>query len=53
MLFKVYFTVNDKLDYVIIAGDTLDQIRNTASDVIAKRGLDLEKNKVFSERINN
>lgn len=53
MLFKVFFTVDDKMDYMIIAGDTIEQIRKTANDIITERGLDLEKNNIFSKIINN
>jgi hypothetical protein len=52
-MYKVYFTIDGKTDYFIIAGDSLERIRSTALDVIMKRGLNYEKNNIHSEKINN
>jgi len=53
LLFKVYFTIGGKRDYLIIAGDTIEKVKATADDVISKRGLNIQDNQIFSERIKN
>jgi hypothetical protein len=49
--FKIFFTKNNKEDYFIIEGDTLERVRNTAWSVLELRGLDFYENKVYSEKI--
>jgi hypothetical protein len=49
--FKVFFTENDKEDYFIVEGETTQKAYATAKDVLTQRGLEYEKNKVYSQRI--
>jgi hypothetical protein len=49
--FKIFFTKNNKEDYFIIEGETLERVRNTAWNVLELRGLDFYENKVYSEKI--
>ena len=53
IMFQVYYTIDGKETFFIVAGDSLPQVKATALDVIQKRGLDIKENKIFSKRINN
>ena len=46
-----YFTVDGKRESVIIAGASYEQIKETALDVLTKRGIDYQKNRVQREEI--
>jgi hypothetical protein len=50
-VFKIFFTQDDKEDYFIIEGETTEKAYNTAKDVLKQRGLDYEKNNVYSQQI--
>lgn len=52
LLYNYLFTEDGKRTSVIIAGDTLEKVESTALDVLTKRGIDYQKNKVCRERIN-
>jgi hypothetical protein len=51
MKFKIYFTVGDYEDYVIIEGDTIDDIRDKADRFAESRNLDVKKNNFHSVEI--
>jgi hypothetical protein len=53
IMFQIYYTKEERETYFIVAGDSIQQAKATALDVISKRGLDLKANKIFSKRINN
>jgi len=51
MKFKIFFTVNDYEDYFIIEGATIGEVRKKSDIELEKRGLDLDKNNVYSMEI--
>jgi hypothetical protein len=52
MKFKVHFTLCGFLeDYIVIKGESLEDVRYKAHEEIKKRNLDLNKNNVWYDRI--
>jgi hypothetical protein len=49
--FKVFFTKDDKEDYFIVEGETTEKVYQTALSVMSQRGLEYEKNQMYSQRI--
>ena len=49
--YKVFFTEYGIEDYFIVEGESADKAYKTAKDVLLQRGLDYEKNNVYSQRI--
>jgi hypothetical protein len=51
MTFKIHFTVNDVEDYIIISGETIDEIKLKAKQQTDMRGLEEIKNNLWSEEV--
>ena len=51
MKFKIYFTVGEYDDYLIVEGDSIEEIRDIASRETRARGLDEKRNNLWSEQL--
>jgi len=51
MEFRIHYEIDNYEDSIDIEGDTLEEIRAIAKAEKEKRGLDLEKNNMWSERL--
>jgi len=51
MKVKSHFTINGYEDNVIFEADTLEEIREENKNFMQERGLDAEKNHMWSEEI--
>jgi len=53
MKFLIHWTIEDYEDYIIVEGDTIEEIRQFAKVETDRRGLDETKNNLWSEEIFN
>lgn len=51
MKFKIHFTIEDFEDYLIVEGNTIKECREKTKIETDKRGLQEEKNNLWSEQI--
>jgi len=51
MKVKIHYTIGDYQDYYILAGETVADTREQNEKEMKKRGLDPEKNDMFSEEL--
>jgi|GEM_PF-4302337 len=51
MTFKIHYTVGNTEDYIIVSGDSIEDIRRRVDIETSQRGLDQEKNNLWSEEI--
>ena len=51
MEFRIHYEIDNYEDSIDIEGDTLEEIRAIAKAEKENRGLDLEKNNMWSERL--
>lgn len=51
MTFRVHFTIDGFDDYIDIEGDDIEEIREKAKIEEEKRGLDIDKNNLWSEEL--
>lgn len=49
--FVIHFSINGYDDEIIITGDSWNDIKEKSDNVIKQRGLDIEKNNIWSEQI--
>jgi len=53
MKIKIHYTSNGNKDSLIINGNTLKEIQEIAKKETEKRGLDVEKNNCWSEKLSD
>lgn len=53
MRFKIHYLINEIEDYFIIETETLSQAKESTTLEIIRRGLDPEKNRMWSEVIHD
>jgi len=51
MEFKIHYTINGTDDYFLLSGETLADITILAKKEMNKRGLEGEKNNLWSEKV--
>lgn len=49
--FKVHYTILNVEDYIIVEGDTIEEIKKIIKDQMKARGLNPDKNNIWSEEI--
>jgi len=49
--FKIHFEINEYEDFVLLEGETVEEIKEKAKTFAEKRGLDSEKNNMWSEEL--
>ena len=53
LLYQVFYTIDGKQDYFIVAGDTQEQVRDTAYKTIEQLSLNFNENNLFSKKISS
>jgi hypothetical protein len=51
MKFKIHFEVGDFLDFFVVEGETIEKIKEIAKKETESRGLDEQKNNLWSEEL--
>lgn len=51
MKFKINYTINGANDYIIIGGERVEEISKQTNEQLEQRGLNIQENNVWSERI--
>lgn len=53
MKFRINYEVNGYHDSVVLEGDSIEEIRENANNFTASRGLDVDKNNCWSEKLDD
>lgn len=51
MQVRIHWSIGEYDDSIVVEGDTIEEIREEAEKVVIRRGLDVDKNNLWSEEI--